>query len=117
MKMRALTATILAALAASAVLAASERGDTWSAYGTPVKSQNVDRIVHLKPHSRWVNVNDHETVRFVAQSGNGSDQSFAWKFNVSAEVHSFALSEIAPPDFPERQVRVWVDPDPLYTSN
>lgn len=116
MKMRALTAAILAALASSALLAASEGGDTWSAYGTPVKSKNVDRIVHLKPHSRRVNVNDNETVRFVAQSGNGSEQSFAWQFNVSPEVNGFALSEIAPPDFPERQVRVWVDPDPLYTN-
>ena len=109
-----LTATVVA-LASTAVLAASEGGDTWSAYGTPVQSQKVDRIVYLKPHSRWANVNYGETVRFVARNSDGSEQSFSWRFNVSPEVNSVALSQVAPASFPDREVRVYVEPDPRYT--
>ena len=114
MKIRVMTAAILAALASSLVLAASEGGDTWSNFGTPAQSQKVDETVHLKPDSRWVNINYGETVRFVAQGSDGSEHSFTWRFNVSPDVFSVGLGEVAPADFPDRQVRVYVGPDPRY---
>ena len=114
MKMRVMTAAVVAALASSAVLAASEGGDTWSNFGTPAENQKVDETVHLGPGSRWVNINYGETVRFVAQGSDGSEHSFAWRFNVSPNVDSVGLGEVAPADFPVRQVRVYVEADPRY---
>jgi hypothetical protein len=114
MKMRVLTAAVLATLASSAAWAASEGGDTLSNYGTPVQSQKVDETVHLRPDSRWVNVNYGETVRFVAQGSDGSQHSFAWRFNVASDVFSVDLGKVAPVGFPDRQVRVYVGPDPSY---
>jgi len=116
MKRNALAVAVLAALACQPVLAASEGGDTWSAYGSPLASEKVDETFHLKPHSRWVNVNYGETVRFVAQSANGSEQSFTWRFTVSPNVDSVDLKKIAPAGFPDREVRVYVEPDPRYTA-
>jgi hypothetical protein len=117
MKMHGLTAAVLVALVSTAVFAASEGGDTWSTFGTPVQSQKVDRTVHVEPHSRWANVNYGETVRFVAQSGDGSEKSFAWRFNVSPEVNSVDLSTVAPANFPRSELRVYVEPDPRYIVN
>jgi Heavy-metal resistance protein CzcE len=111
MKMYILTAAVLATLTSTTVMAASEGGDTWSEYGTPVEVKKVGRVVHLGPHSRWVTVSYGETVRFVSQSGNGSERSFDWRFDVSPEVNSVALNKIAPADFPERDVRVYVEAD------
>jgi hypothetical protein len=115
MKIRVMTAAVVAALASSAVLAASEGGDTWSNFGTPVQSRKVDETVHLGSDSRWVNVDYGETVRFVAQGSDGSEHSFAWRFDVSPAVFSVSLGQVAPADFPDRQVRVYVGEDPRYS--
>ena len=114
MKVRVLTAAVLAALASPVVWAASEGGDTWSNFGTPAQSRKVDETVHLGPGSRWVNINYGETVRFIAQGSDGSEHSFAWRFNVSPNVDSVGLGKVAPADFPVRQVRVYVEADPRY---
>ena len=116
MKMHMLTAAVVATLVSSAVQAASEGGDTWSAYGSAVASRKAERTVHLGPNSHWVNVGYGETVRFVAQDSNAPDRSFAWRFDVSPEVSSVDLSKVAPADFPDRNVRVFVSPDPLYAG-
>lgn len=114
MKMRVLAAAVVAALASTGAWAASEGGDTWSRFGTPVENQRVDETVRLATDSRWVNVNYGETVRFVAQGSDGSQHSFAWRFNVASDVFSVDLGKVAPVDFPDRQVRVYVGPDPSY---
>jgi Heavy-metal resistance protein CzcE len=115
MKMHVLTAAALTAFASHAVLANPETvfGQHPKIYGTPAAETSTDRIVHLDPHSHWVNVDYGETVRFVAQSGNGSERSFAWRFDVSSDVWSVDLSKVAPAGFPDRNVRVYVGPDPL----
>ena len=116
MKMRVLTAAVSTALATPVVWAASEGGDTWSAYGSPVDSRKVERVVHLGPDSNWVNVSYGETVRFVAPDGNATDRSFTWRFDVSPEITYVDLSKVAPVDFPDRNVRVFVGPNPLYVG-
>ena len=116
MKMHVLAAAVAATMVTSTVLAASEGGDTWSAYGSPAASPKVERTVHLGPHSHWVNVGYGDIVRFVAQDGNAPDRSFEWRFDVSPEVSYVDLSKVAPADFPDRNVRVFVSPNPLYAG-
>ena len=116
MKMRVLIVAVLTALATPVVWAASEGGDTWSAYGSPVDSPKVERVVHLGPDSHWVNVGYGETIRFVAHNGNATDRSFTWRFDVSPEVNYVDLSKVAPAGFPARNVRVFVSPNPLYAG-
>ena len=118
MKMHVLTVAVLATLASTTALAASEGGDTWSrfAYGSPVTTTSVDRTVHVGPNSQRLNVAYGETVRFVAESGNGSERSFTWRFDALPEGVSVELSQLAPADFPSPNVRVFVSPDPLYAG-
>ena len=118
MKMRVLTVAVLAALASHAALADPE-ADFWqqpNVYGTPATATSADRIVRLGPNSHRVNVAYGETVRFVAESGNSSERSFTWRFDVIPDGSNYDLSKVAPADFPSNNVRVYVSPDPLYTG-
>lgn len=81
-------------------------------YGEPAPAVTPDRTVRLRPKSHWVNVRYGEIVRFVAQGSNGSEWSFDWWFDASPEVTSFDLSKVAPAGFPDRNVRVFIDPSP-----
>ena len=115
MKVLVLTAVALAALASHAVLAEPE-ADFWQQskiYGEPAPAVTPDETVRLRPNSHWVNVRYGEIVRFVTQGVNGTERSFDWWFDVSPEVTSFYLRKIAPPDFPDRNVRVFIDPSSL----
>lgn len=96
----------------------SEGGDTWSrfAYGTPATGTSGDRTVYVGPNSHTLNVAYGETVRFVAESGNAPERSFGWRFDVTPEGASFALSRVAPVDFASHNLRVFVSPDPLYAG-
>ncbi len=99
----------------------SEGGDTWSRlvpqfYGTPATATSGDRTIYVGPNSHKVNVAYGETVRFVAESGNAPERSFAWRFDVIPEGTSVDLSKVAPVDFPSHNVRVIVSPDPLYAG-
>jgi hypothetical protein len=118
MKMGVLAATVLATLASTATLAASEGGDTWSrfAYGTPATATSGDRTVYVGPNSHRVNVAYGETVRFVAKGGDAAERSFTWRFDVMPEGISVDLSKLAPADFPSYDVRIYVSPDPLYVG-
>jgi hypothetical protein len=113
MKIHVLTAAALAALASHAVLADPE-ADLWhqpKIYGEPAPAVTPDQTIRLRPKSHWVNVRYGEIVRFVARDVNDTERSFDWWFDVSSEVTSFYLSKIAPPDFPDRNVRVFIDPN------
>ncbi len=118
MKMRILAAAVLATLVSRAALAASE-GGFWkqpNAYGTTANATSADRTVRLGPDSHRVNVAYGETVRFVAESGSAAERSFTWRFDVIPEGVSVDLSKVAPSDFPSRNVRLFVSPDPLYVG-
>jgi hypothetical protein len=88
-----------------------------AALGTPVEEASSDRIIKLGPHSHWVNVLYGESVQFVVQGDNGQERSFAWKFDVSPEVTKVDLSKVAPAQFVDHDVEVFVSPDPLYSGD
>jgi len=74
--------------------------------GTPGDNLQAGRVIRVTPSTRWVNVNENETVRFVV-----GDQSFAWQFNGSRGV--FPLANIAPSGVVSHPVNVYVGADPL----
>jgi hypothetical protein len=86
-------------------------------YGTPAQANAADRIVRLDGGSKWVNVAYGETVDFVVDGQNGSARSFAWQFNVNPNLSHVDLSAVAPADFPDQGVRVFVTPDPEYSGD
>lgn len=88
-----------------------------SVYGTPAQVDTADRIVRLGPDSHWVNVAYGESVEFIAQGENGAQRSFAWRFDVSPTTNYVDLSQMAPADFPDQNVRVFVAPDPRYSGD
>jgi hypothetical protein len=88
-----------------------------AALGTPVQDSAADRVVQLGPRSHWVNVGYGETIEFVVPGGNGPERSFAWRFDVMPEVTMVDLSEVAPAQFLDHEVQVFVGPDPLYNGD
>ena len=116
MKIRGLTAAVLAALVSHAAFADPE-ADFWqspkSVYGTPATATSTDRTVRLGPDSHRVDVANGETVHFVAEGRNGRERSFTWRFDTLPEGVSVDLSKLAPADFPSHNVRVFVSPDPF----
>lgn len=103
----------LPAVATTANLSVLQR-DHPNVYGTPADASSADRTVQLGPDSHWLNVGYGESVLFVGSDGDGASRSFAWRFNVSPAVSAVDLSEVAPADFPEHNVRVFVAEDPRY---
>ena len=85
-----------------------------SVYGTPAEGDFTDRTVRLGSGSRWINVAYGETVRFIATGENGSERSFAWRFDVSPALSHVDLSDVAPADLDVQKVRVFVAPDARY---
>jgi hypothetical protein len=92
----------------------SLRRDYPSPYGTPTQPDSADRIVRLSGRLRSVNVAYGETVKFIVNDANGAERSFAWRFDVSPVLTHVNLSDVAPADFPAKNVRVFVAPDPRY---
>jgi ferric-dicitrate binding protein FerR (iron transport regulator) len=81
-----------------------------SVYGTPAEGDFTDRTVRLGSGSRWINVAYGETVRFIVTGENGSERSFAWRFDVSPVLTHVDLSEVAPAHLPAQNLRVFVAP-------
>ena len=67
------------------------------------------RTVTLTPETRSIKVTGGDVVRFV-----GAGSEFGWAFNVGPTVSVFALNGVAPPGMLEREVLVYVEPDPRY---
>jgi hypothetical protein len=111
----------LAAVAAVAALSGCVGGTTYPVspridlLGMPVvdqaEVQPVERTIPITPATRWVNVTSGETVHFIA-----GDQAFAWNFQVSPNVATFDLNQVAPPGVLARRIPVYVTPNPLYGS-
>jgi len=75
-------------------------------YGSAADLQDVQRVVVLQPDTRWVNVSQGESVRFVI----GATQ-FAWRFD-GRDGRSFDLQIVAPPGALARSVMVYVTRSP-----
>lgn len=65
------------------------------------------RTIRIDARTKYVNVTEHETVRFVT---NGT--AFAIYFR--GLVTGFDLNKLAPAGTLDHKVTVWVAPDPLY---
>ena len=88
-----------------------------AAYGTAGQDSAADRVVQLGPRSHWINVGYGETIEFVVPAGNNSsERSFTWTFDVSPEVNRVDLSTVAPAQFLDHEVQIFVAPNPLYSG-
>jgi hypothetical protein len=88
-----------------------------SVYGTPAQADSADRIVRMESDPHSMNVAYGETVEFIAQGEDGAQRSFTWRFDVSPAMSYVDLSEVAPADFPDRKLRVFVAEDPRYSAD
>lgn len=80
--------------------------------GTPIHDGAADRTIIIDPDTRWVNVDNGETVKFVV-----GDKSFAWRFDTLNQT-VVDLSRIAPAGMLlDRSIKAYVEPDPRYEHN
>jgi len=83
--------------------------------GMPVIDQAAvqpgERVIAITPATRWVNVHGGDIVHFTAGA-----QRFAWNFQVSPNVATFDLNQVAPPGALPRRVPVYVATNPIYDS-
>ena len=76
--------------------------------GDPVASP-VGRLVHIDAGTRHVTVEGGETIRF---DSNG--RQFSWSFSGPLSVTAFNLRRVAPPGMLERDLMVYIRPNPNY---
>lgn len=98
------------ALLASHANAAYPSG-TKADYGQAVPANTVDYTVKVNDATKWVNVNNGDTVRFDV---NG--KAFAWHFDIYGNEKIVKLSEIAPSGTDTGAVKIYVGPNPLYMN-
>lgn len=94
-------------IAASAAAADGTPSD----YGSPAGASSPGRSIWLDPGARHVNVDDGETVHFLV-----GDKRIDWNFNIRTREAVFDLQTIAPIGVEVNGVRVWVQPNPLYSQ-
>lgn len=106
----ALVAALVFAAAAAAQAAPAARNGA-AAWGAQAPADAASRTIVLGDHTRYINVADGETVRFVH-----GDQSFAWTFDTVGRDGVTALGKIAPMGFGDAGAKVYVAPNPLYNN-
>ena len=80
-----------------------------AAYGMPAMGGYADCTIEIGDSTRYVNVSNGQTVRFVIGA-----QSFSYTFNALGNVNALQLSEIAPAGLAVPDVRIYLAPNPLY---
>jgi len=100
-----LAATLLTgtALAANAQTAAPD-----FFLGTAIAASEGRRTIEIGPGTRWVNVLQYESVRFVV-----GGQSFGWRFDGPGS-RGMDLQSIAPAGLVTRSIRVYVQHVPEF---
>jgi hypothetical protein len=113
LKRKMTMAISLAAVAAMMAFNADAAGPTRTKtdYGSMAPEQAADKEIMLTPETKWVNVTDGETVRFVM-----GGKSFTWHFYTFPGGANFELSMIAPPGFVSQKIVVYVASSPNYRS-
>lgn len=102
------TAVIAAAIASTASGAYAATVNT-KEFGMATAAANADRHVVIKADTKWVNIDDGDTVKFDV---NGN--SFTWHFDTLRGESAFELSKIAPEGVDVGKVIVYVGANPLY---
>lgn len=105
-----LAATFALVFAAAAHAAPADQGP--AAYGETAPTGAATRTIVLGDHTRYINVNDGETARFVH-----GDQSFTWTFDTVGRDAVTKLGKIAPAGFGDAGAKVYIAPNPLYNNS
>ena len=100
--------TLSSALLAGSALAAGPAG-TAADFGSGAVADATVETIQLNRHTKYVNVNDGDTVKFVS---NG--KSFTWHFDTFQNKTVLDLSAIAPKALALNGVHVYVGTNPLY---
>ena len=77
-------------------------------YGSPAPLAQASRHIALRADTRWVNVDDGDTVQFLARG-----DSFTWHFCTPRGSAVFDLQQITPAHGSFPNVRVYVASNPL----
>lgn len=78
--------------------------------GSPGSPGSVDKIVHLDPGAKYVNVQYGTSVEFVALGAGNTQRAFVWRFDGWPR-NSFELNKVAPAGFFDHPVLVYIRPD------
>ncbi|TFW20224.1 CzcE family metal-binding protein [Duganella callida] len=107
----ALRTTVIAAaiLAAAGSAQASINPNPKAQLGMAAVAASADRHITIGAGTRWVNVNNGDTVEFTV---NG--KSFTWHFDTLRAEEAFDLAKIAPEGVDAGKVTVYVASNPLY---
>jgi hypothetical protein len=98
-------ATLMLAASVAPAIAAPPPPNSLS--GTPAADTASQYGIRITPNTRYVNVQGGDVVRFMS-----GDKSFTWNFD--GRRPTLKLSEIAPDGFLDREVNVYISPNPLY---
>lgn len=109
MKHQYLFSTVISVALSAATLSSFAATPRIDLLGDPAPATAATRTIAITPDTRYVNVTGGDIVNFVV-----GDKSFAWVFNVGANVSSFDLKRVAPPGVLNKTVMAYVAPDPRY---
>ncbi|WP_343732267.1 CzcE family metal-binding protein [Duganella sp.] len=104
---KALRITVIAATLAAGAAHASVNPHPEFGMATPAAA--ADRHITIKADTKWVNVNNGDTVTFDV---NG--KSFTWHFDTLHSEAAFDLAKIAPEGINPGMITVYVASNPLY---
>jgi hypothetical protein len=111
---RILIAAPLALLGLTSAFA--EHGKVDSKFGSPAHSVAFDRQIEVGPNTRWANVVKNETVKFVVTNGDGSQDSFIWRFDTLG-TPAIDLRSLAPSSLSGTPaIKVYVSKDPRESA-
>lgn len=113
---KSLKSLVVLSLAFSGALPASHANAAYPSgtradYGQTVPANSADYTVKVNDATKWVNVNNGDTVRFDV---NG--KQFAWHFDIYGNDKIVKLSDIAPSGTATGAVKIYVSPNPLYMN-
>jgi hypothetical protein len=116
MKAVTIRAALAAALVSTLGLAGAAQAQSvvhvnGNSYGRMAPDDAADRTIVLKDNTRYVNVDDGETVHFVH-----GDQNFTWTFDTLQGDRVAALNKIAPQGFGDDNAEVYIAPNPIYND-
>lgn len=107
---KALRTTIIATVIAAAATGAAHASiNPMPQFGMATAAANADRQVTINANTKWVNVNNGDTVTF-----NLDGKSFTWHFDTLHSEEAFDLAKIAPEGINVGMVTVYVASNPLY---
>lgn len=106
MKFKAATAAFLLTM----LVGANTMAEIAHPVGMAAPAAAATRQVTIDAKTKYVNANQGDTIRFVSQG-----KSFTWNFD-TLSLRPIPLKEIAPPEFGDSSVIIYMDVNPLYRN-